>query len=322
MNALLFEALGDIDERFIAETASSAPPKRIPHWIKLTAIVTVIAIICCSFFAYSTISKHKYTSNTEYYSVSLKNGKYYLDFHNDDIAPWVPDIHDDLQVVIDAPYVYFYSVEEMRSDLLTGNFTDYELSVIKTRCGAGGHMELPNLSRLYEPTFPDTYCGYMIPLCGNAYHFAFLTDVEYDDTIDKNTIDGFRFYSSQPTARLDVCTKESYLSAISHLKDLEGYTPTTKKGIQSTEYYVTDSLGNNQKIVVYKSVKFGKTMYIEERFNDPQSSTPSMVFFYGKEKKISLNNEKNVYFSGRLRNPTGNYSYEKVLEFGVKVNKS
>ena len=69
------------------------------------------------------------------------------------------------------PYILFDSFEEMRNDIISGNFTKEELSELaRFYKDEEGRILVCDLNSLHEPIFPENF-AYEIEWCGPYYYF-------------------------------------------------------------------------------------------------------------------------------------------------------
>lgn len=294
----LFEAFGEIDHAYIEE-ANRTSKKRSSIWIRACAAAAAAAIIVIAVFSYLSYRKNNYILETEFYTLVNQNGNYHLQFHNENQVFVNPEEYNkDLLIACGTDVVYFHSIDEMRSDILGGNFTDRELQAISDWYGDGsGRISIVNLSCLYEPTFPETLNGYIVQWDGDSYGFAFPTGMEANLDEECTRPDALEYYLSYSYAHMHLCSKESYQTMVRNLKDAEDES-------------------NQNKIIVSKRTTFSKTIYTQEVYNDHTSTVPSVIYFYGKEG--------NVYFYGKIRGDTSfmeQQTLDQIYKFGVKKNK-
>ena len=318
----LFDAFGEISEAYIEEANHRMPKKRPPLWIRLGAAAAAIAIILFAVFSHLSCRKDNFTITTEHYTLSCTNGKYYISIHDRSKTYYDPSGPSDLLVYRAQLSTYFHSVKEMRNDILSGTLTNEELqSILEAGHDGTGKLRIPDLSCLYEPTYPACLNGYMVVWSGDSYDFAFLTGMEQtlDEDSENNAI---KFYTASKYAKMNLCSRASYRTNINRLKHFNrqsDYVITNKVRHpikNATEYFVTDSSGNEKRIVISKRITAKKTIYVQEIYGDPNESVPTEINFYGKENK--------GYFSGTIRSANSfmeDYSVDQIYEFGLNVNK-
>lgn len=318
----LFDAFGEINEAYIEEANYRMPKNRTRLWIRLGAAAVAVTIILIAVFSHLSYRKHNFTITTEHYTLSCTNGKYYISMHDRSKTYYDPYGSLGLQIYRAKYNTYFHSVNEMRNDILSGTLTNRELqSILEAGHDGTGKLRIPDLSCLYEPTYPACMNGYMVEWSGDSYDFAFLTGME--QTLDEDSENNaMKYYTASKYAKMDLCSRASYRANINRLKHFStqsDYVITNKVHHpikNATEYFVTDSSGNEKRIVISKRITIQKTVYVQEIYEDPNESVPIEINFYGKENK--------GYFSGTIRSANSfmeDYSVDQIYEFGLNINK-
>ena len=103
------------------------------------------------------------------YTLLERGGNYYIRLNrsaNGSVA------NDHLTSSDPVSRIQFSSITEMKNDIQSGNFTQKELDIIATfdRDDAG-QIQICNIEKLYEPTFPAIFNSYIVTWYGDSYRF-------------------------------------------------------------------------------------------------------------------------------------------------------
>lgn len=317
-NEEVFILFHSIDSKLVKEAAHSVHKRTLPLWVKLSAVAAVIAIsiTCLSYYPFTR------TFNTDHYTIICKNGNYSIS-GLEESAPEQTSSPDGINSTKLADiYVYFHSISEMRNDILSGDLTENELQAIqRMKRDGSGNIMIPNLSCLYEPTYPSSFKKYCVRWSGEKYSIALLTDNETGLYIcDEDPF--FEYYSSN--AYMSICTEERYRMDLDQIINFENATQSTITNKihdperKATEYrLVTTTSQDRYKVVIYEICTSGKTMHIKESYSDPDDSVPSTISFCGIEH--------DVYFTGTIKHVKywmDRPSIEWLSAFGFKKHTS
>lgn len=318
----LFILFNDIDDELVKEAAHDTYRKD-PSLLRrsLTAAAVISILITCLLY-YHTSKQGDHTYYTDHYNVVVKNGNYAI--CDVDVPQSEPSSSlDDIQVRMLADmYVYFDSISEMKSDILSGTFSDDELRAIgRMRRDSSGTITIPDLSELYEPTFPSTFKGYRVRWSGDEYIFSMLTDDDIDYDIEQYSIKNnkmIEFYRACATMRL--CTEDHYRSTLDYFIDYEQKKQCRITDIvydperAATEYYLVQPVC---KVVIYEIQTPNKTLHIKETYSNMNSDTPNNIEFCGIED--------GVCFTGQIKHVNSwmeRPSIEWLSGFGITKHTS
>lgn len=297
-NDEVFDLFGSIDTKYIKEASRPKIKRAVPLWIKATAVAAAIAIVASCLSGSDPFTQPEQVIYTEHYSVSNKNGNYTMNILND--AVFEPQPNNNLGHDINSSHIFFSwvgfdSVSEMKNDILSGNFTEAEFERIGRMKNGSDKIMLPNLSCLYEPTFPSSFTGYLVKWCEDTYSFALISDDEVPDDIATSSMADI-YKNIESKVYIDMCQETEYFSTLDQDFNTEGYDIiyNSERGI--TEYHHTapnEYLSNNCKIIIYKFSKGGKTMHLREFYTDENNDTPYSITFCGVDN--------GVFFSGLIK---------------------
>lgn len=285
----IFEAFGGIDNTLI-QIAESTPSKRkVPLWIKLAGAAAALSILFLCIFPPSG------------YWITVKNGEFYIKLRNSSAYNASSGDYGGMQV---AHSVIFDSVSEMKSDLIFGNFTDKERWAIShMERDEFGRIRIPNLTDLYEPTYPSSFKHYKISWDGDFYTFSIRTSNEDDFS---------QFY-----ATVQQCTEKAYLSYRDQTLNFQGTKNTIVKckeydSTRNATIYYTGSKKNSYiaKQIHYEITNGNKTFYVQEHYLHPDETIPSHIKLYGTENDVFFY----AYIQGFTEIPT----VEWLSAFGLK----
>ena len=199
-------------------------------------------------------------TENDIYKIYIEDGQWYMDV-KEEMEPEKGGFFDG-----PPPVVVFTSLAEMKSDLLTGQFTDEEWEEIK-ELGSG---ELVNLDTLLTSVYPNTLDSYTIEWDRRGYAFRLVdADSETECQLFEVTTD---------TATDKTVTYHNWLehlvSVYSYL-ERETVRVETEAERNATSYYWTVWDGEEVKDCVYTIEQNDRTFYVHERYSLSGSAIPS-----------------------------------------------
>ena len=197
-----------------------------------------------------------------------------------------------------APSITFHSIEEMKSDILTGNFTEDELKEIsRFDRNSSGNIVICNISKLYEPILPNDINEYTISWSGNSYRFnpKSASMAIYHRAISKEKYD------------TEVARISDYI--INHADHIVSETTSeSSRSVTCIEHIRNDRTIQKTFTTL---IADNKTVHIEEFYHlETSESTPEYIHVYG------LNNGQ--YFSVYLARMSTRPSVEWLSQFGIR----
>ena len=258
-------------------------------WLIAIALVLVVCVAVVIVWTTAPVARNKY------YSVRKDGNGYTLRFRT-------PPVRESLPEGVFVSYrseLYFSSLEEMKSKILTGDFTKGELGVIShMNMDDEGEMELFNLDNMYEPVMPEE-TPYKVRWFGRNYSIHFVS--------------GHFSWGEDGEGCLERITKEQFDRGVDNLYDFPQIydvreTPLQDRDGTCYEYERELFLGSVQ-VMIYRLTTDEKTMVVKEvyKIKDAEKEL-EQVRFYGEEN--------GQYFYGRLhelKEPTD----EWLLSFGI-----
>lgn len=183
-----------------------------------------------------------------------------------------------------APSLRFESIEELKNDIETANFTKSELKELRRfEKDEDGKILICNLDDLYEPVFPAEYSEYTVILVGNYYNFRAET------AADSNSV-----YFQVTTQEHFERERDEILSSGDDLREATTSVVGDRNATVYT-YSATESDGKRRteverKRLIYSFEKDGETFYVLESYRYSSDSTPYMITVCGpsKDKYIIL----------------------------------
>ena len=225
------------------------------RYFKFIVMFTVIAILC----GCSSLPDH----------LEKENGEYYLLMGSNESTD--PDDNCFYPVY---PVVMFDSVEEMKNDIESLNFTEEELEAIETfDRDDEGRIMICDLDQLYQPVFPSDLPEYRVVWKGVNYGFLF------GYVNDPNRIE------------FELTSQEYYEREVGNLLDEDNYaemTPQIEEDRDATVYYYTATVYQDgvhtdveRKQVLYTYNKDGNTFYVYEYYDVASNPAPKYIDVYG-----------------------------------------
>lgn len=108
------------------------------------------------------------SANTNPYEIVHEDGNYYLVISNNESE----DLANEASGQIMGSVIYFASMDEMVSDINTGNFTKDEMEMISSfETDDAGRIIICDLSKLYVPILPDSVTVKKIKWTGTSYTY-------------------------------------------------------------------------------------------------------------------------------------------------------
>lgn len=222
---------------------------------KFIVMFTVIAILC----GCSSLPDH----------LEKENGEYYLLMESNEVTH-----PDDSCFYPVYPVVMFDSIEEMKNDIESLNFTEEELEAIETfDRDEEGRIMICDLDLLYQPVFPSDLPEYRVEWTGVNYAFLF------GHSGDPNRV------------WFELTSQEYYEREVGNLLDEDNYAEMTSQSEEdrnATVYYYTVPLYDEgvhtdveRKRVIYTYDKDGNTFYVYEYYDVASNPAPKYIDVYG-----------------------------------------
>lgn len=223
--------------------------------------------------------------SNSHYKLIAEDGNYYIE---------VTKLNADYYAVMP---VTFPSIDEMVRCIEEGDFSWKQLQEIcKFRPQQNGHIQIINLSNLYEPIVPDLVGGYSVLWYGDEYRLSITA------SDDKELSFLFRFRDKEYFERIK---KEHKLDAVINSNNPE---PTVDGDERSVKYEYR--IGDAKREITYYSIGNGsKELLIVLYFYSHQSSTPYTYNVYGTEQ--------GQYFQATI-DCNRWISMDKLKQFGVR----
>ena len=234
------------------------------------------------------------TSNADMpYDITQENGDYYL-IMKETLDDNSGSTSSEITV---APAITFGSVAEMKHDIQTGNFTEFELEQLsRFTKDEAGRIKICNLDNLYAPQFPATLSEYRVIWDGESYAF-FITGTG---------------------GQINILSKESFDAEVDSQNDFEKNTKfkILGKSVESdrnaTVYTYYDHRSKHQmKRVFYTISGDSGIMYADELYDLTLSDTlPISV--------RTIGSDNGVYFRVVFSQPKERPSVEWLSQFGLR----
>lgn len=247
-NDELFEAFSDIDQYYLNEGIPYTRRRR-----RLSKSGLLICLFASLFLAIGCFWYLRIHSCG--FHLKIHNGEYYLE----DNAPYTFDQHMGNSAL--DHHIAFQSLNEMRTDFFTYNFTDDEiLSIGQFMQENNGRVRLPNLRNLYEPICPD--------------------DVTYQGIIQWNGSEEYSFQVTSPLAKeltIVATSRRTYEHAENRMLEHTVNTDSqiiSEKQIEdrnATLYVLYSAItGEISTVLVYSIKEKNKTVIVEEFYTGMQ----------------------------------------------------
>lgn len=247
------------------------------------------------------------------YQVINEDGQYYIVINQKESAP--KNTNKTVYEGSEQPYIVFESVDEMKNDILSGNYSEEEwgaLIRLSKFSYFDGKIPICNLDTLCEPVFPTMYDSYTIRWTGVDYSFKLLDADEKDVRV------------------VVVLSKDEYDKKVERWRNWQDYIDT---GIYDEEidlqidseqnaalysytywYFNTNGYGNAlheaQKDYIYLFEANGNVYYVFEHYAENTSANvPEYVQIYGKSN--------DMYFWIAIFDPLERPSREWISSFGL-----
>ena len=198
------------------------------------------------------------------YEIVYEDGKTYLLLPEAKTGENTDDTESEM---LQAPWVHFENIEEMVSDINTGNFTENELDQLSRFPVSTHRVEVPTLS--YIPSYPADYIDYDITWYPNKVSYT-LYLVQKEDQTGPDEVD---FFSLVPESEVRIEAERwnrldevnSQLTAMP-LEDRNAILYTNPSGEKSIHYTIETE---------------GKVLYIAEYYT-PEDIIKSVII-HGSE---------------------------------------
>ena len=255
-------------------------------------VFCLVICLTCILLTACTSAENVVVENDKY-KILIEHGQYYLELKE------TKSDYDGFGVVCEAPpVVKFKSVAEMKSDIISGEFTIEEWREIK-RFGSG---KMVNLDTLFTPIYPDSLADYTVWWEGSGYGF---------DLADDHTEMECKFFMrSKEHYDSSIRACEKYYQSVC---DREETDLETNARIY-TVLPVTED-GTITKFRVYSKKIEGRMFFVEEtHFLDSNCSedfeeVPSSI-------KIHASDSEGHYYSLYIYDPADFLSDEWLARFG------
>lgn len=229
-------------------------------------------------------TKPQDTITTEKYTLFWEDGKSYMEYH-----PGEGNEASDGNALAIAHYPTFSSIREMREKLITGDLAEEEITELMRNAPKDSDVvEICNINKLYEATYPKDMTLKRIKLFGTGYSFE----------LDNGYI---------------ICTsKDGYLSEFDRIYNGKGFGGITilsveKVADRNAEVTRYDNVGTECSWVRYTNETDYGTQYVMEIYME---DTLMLVYIFG----TSNGGYYHADFSGLEERP----SLEWISSFGLR----
>lgn len=231
------------------------------------------------------------------YLLIKKSGKYYISLDE--------RYHESVSCCDIAPVIFFDSVAEMKNRILFGDFTEEELKEIGRFYMEDGLIPITDISKLYEPLYPDDFNGYTVSWTGSNYYYTFYnTDHTRWEYL---TISSSSYYPEHIEKLMDY--KNQYTEFLSSECILEKVVSEADRN--ATAFYFKRPGHIEFKVVIYQFKNRGTTFTIYEKYElDKSDSVPRFVKVYG--------DYQGMYFYFSMYDLEERPSVEWLSQFGIK----
>lgn len=218
-----------------------------------------------------------------------------------------------------APSVIFQDLSEMKDDILTGNFNEWEMcQLARFQRDASGCIQITDLENLYEPVLPPDLACDSITWYGITYVFQ-LAD-------ESGPIRSCVFVSPLYAFEEDIKRCEDAAKVTGpHGENLEVYETEDRNAtvyrwessdvkFDSSDPHKWETVTWYHQAIFYTFVSGNTTYYVQEYYRPDVSETvPSRVYLYGRNN----NTDFYVYFLDLTERP----NVEWLSEFGLTEYK-
>lgn len=181
------------------------------------------------------------------------------------------------------PEIYFDSIEEMKSDFLSGNFTDEELdklAKISKSCHRG-RIPLGDLDSLPEMTYPDFFTLSRVSIYPSGYDYHLLSDQSLSETCFTIILEN-HYDSYIKTYHEEFEILESYDPAPNRFdyyydQDRDAHVFTYEKKLNDGNFHYI-------KAVLYSFTEGDRTYHVRESYYDGQFDVPTATIVMGKNE--------------------------------------
>lgn len=237
------------------------------------------------------------SANTNPYEIVHEDGNYYLVISNNESE----DLANEASGQIMGSVIYFASMDEMVSDINTGNFTKDEMEMISSfETDDAGRIIICDLSKLYVPILPDSVTVKKIKWTGTSYTY-------YLRCGDGEQFHSMKIYNSVESYNHDV----DYYSNFADQTSLEVKSVSTEPSRNATVCTFTDRMGTDCQGVYYTITEGNKTLYIWEAYPlEETSEYPYIIRIFGSNNGICFE----FFLSPMHERP----SVEWLSQFGIR----
>ena len=253
----MFEAFGDIDETYVQE--ATRKPVNWKFILKIAAATAAVVVLIIGLVILIDFDQRGYLfdkSSNDGWKLIMPN--YYEKEPNSGISSGVEHV----------PYIEFKSLDEMRNDILTGNFTEQELQEFARRLEYGYDIKCPDLDNLYVPVCPDgiTMAGPVKWYFGSSYDLS----LNYD--------------RSKYHINMDICSNHLLSIRLADYQEFQngkdGINPVTileskyDPERNAMEYYYLTHTDKEHKAVFYFIEQGDKLIFVRETFRNFGDTVP------------------------------------------------
>ena len=229
------------------------------------------------------------------YQLLNKDGNYYI------LLDSQTESGSDMELFA-RPTITFSSFKEMRSDILTGNFTNAELQQLSLfQKDDSGAVRICNIDKLYEPTYPSDFDTLSIKWHGYYYNYELFGN-SFPNGLNMDLIPEKRYtINEDPIAY--------YSNNLTNGASITSVTKTSDRNATIIEYTTPDN--RPIQVVWYRIETDSKTILVYETY-DPSKATDSLlhVELYGAQA--------GQYFEFFYLNPPERPSLEWLSQFGIR----
>ena len=228
----------------LIEQASYKPRTNWLRWTALTASLSLVILFLIIFASRPDVS----TTPNLPYEIVVENSVLYL------VMDEIENKPDNFNVQVDYS-IYFGSVDEMMTDIKTGNFTEEELYFIS-------HYPKDDLGRIQVCNF-DSFLVPAVPtplkltgICWNGLWFTYLLGCEGNDTVYAMLLDTKEQYEETIDFNANFATKTT----------CKVHSQTTEEDRNATATYYTNLLGEDSKVVYYTIGEGDSAIHVMEDY--------------------------------------------------------
>ena len=246
-------------------------------------------------------------SEKKYRFVEDESGDYIIyPYEYDDMSNHVPGC-------MDVQYIYFSSLEEMRSDIKNGNFTEEELEDLRWMYDDidTGRINVCDLDNMRVPTYPSDCQEYRICWHGTSYLWEVQIDQQATATItDYELAVGVNIAGKIYESDFTIFDPDEYLNNTSLITSLE-----TEEDRNAQVIYSRDENFEEWTMVrkIYTFNADGTEHHVLEEYEGAQSTVPSRIWvMYQQGGRYTR-----VFIMGLSERP----SIEYLAQFGSAPEK-